>query len=80
MIRVFSRAQSRGIFIVYPGYTSTAIERVREHLGRAPFVLCELEEVVHVLDTHTSIPDWLRPKVSAAIAELNPFKKFLRGQ
>jgi len=78
MIRVFSRAQSRGIFIVYPGYTSTAIERVREQLGRAPFVLCELEEIVHVLDTHTSIPDWLRPKVSAAIAELNPFKKFLR--
>lgn len=80
MIRVFSRAQSRGIFIVYPGYTSTAIQRVREQLGRAPFVLCELEEVVHVLDTHTSIPEWLRPKISGAIAELNPFKKFQREQ
>ena len=78
MIRVFSRAQSRGIYIVYPGYTSTAVDRVREQLGRAPFVLCELEEVVHVLDTQTSVPDWLRPKVSAAIAELNPFKKFQR--
>jgi len=78
MTRVFARAQSRGIFIVHPGYTRGAIEKVKEFLKDAPFVLCDLEEVVHLLEAEVTVQDWLRPKVRAAIIEMNPFRKFKR--
>lgn len=76
MIRVFQRGQSRGLFIVHPGYTAPAIESVKQSLQQAPFVLAVLEELVHVFRTETSVVEWLRGKITAAIADKDPFKKF----
>jgi restriction system protein len=76
MVRVYQRGQSRGLFIVHPGYTAPAIESVRQSLQKAPFVLAVLEELVHVFRTEKSLIDWLREKVTAAIADKDPFKKF----
>lgn len=76
MTRVFSRAQSRGICIANPGYTRPAIEKVRDFLRDAPFILCDLEEVVRILDAETTVGDWLRPKIQAAIVDRNPYKRF----
>jgi hypothetical protein len=79
MMRVFARAQSRGIIIAHPGYSAPAIEKVREFLRDAPFILCDLEEVVAIIDDDVSVQDWLRPKIHAAIIERDPFRKFRRG-
>ena len=76
MMRVFHRGQGRGLFIVNPGYTAAAVESVRKSLQKAPFVLATIEELIHVFRTETSVPDWLRAKVTAAIADENPFQKF----
>lgn len=73
--RVFGRAQSRGIFIVHPGYTSTAIETVRENLRSAPFVLCTLDEILWILEAGVTVGDWLRPKIRAAISERDPLRQ-----
>ena len=78
MIWVLSGTQSRGIFIVCPDYSGTAIERVRKQRGRSPFVLCELEDVVHVRDTQASVPYWPRPIITAAIAKLPLCRKLQR--
>lgn len=76
MVRVFSRGQSRGLFIAHPGYTSTGIELVRENLRQAPFVLADLHEIVRILDASVSVADWLKPKIDAALVDRNPFVKF----
>jgi restriction system protein len=76
MLRVFARGQARGIFIANPGFTEAAIESVREHLHRAPFILAELEEIVRILHDDVSTRDWLRPKLRAAQAEKRPLRKY----
>lgn len=76
MLRVFSRGHARGIFIANPGFTDAAIESVREHLHRAPFILAELEEVVRILHDDVNVRDWLRPKLRAVQLEKRPFRKY----
>jgi hypothetical protein len=76
--RVFGRAQSRGIFIVHPSYTSTAVETVRDNLRSAPFVLCTVDEIVRILEAGVTVNEWLLPKIRAAISEREPLRVFSR--
>jgi restriction system protein len=76
--RVFGRAQSRGIFIVHPGYTATAVETARENLRSAPFILCTLSEIVQILEAGVTVTEWLRPKIRAAVSEKEPLRQFAR--
>lgn len=76
MVRVFARGQSRGLLIVHPGFTGPAVESATEMLQKAPFILAVLEELVHVFRTETTVVDWLRAKVTASIADKDPFRKF----
>ena len=76
-VRVFSRGQARGIFISASGYTEAAIQSCREALQRAPFVLCELEEIVRALEAEMPLPDLLKRKIQSAIVDKLPFTKVL---
>lgn len=76
--RVFGRAQSRGIFIVHPGYTSTAVETVRDNLRGGLFVLCTLDEIIRILEAGVTVSEWLRPKIRATVAEREPLRQFAR--
>lgn len=76
-VRVYTRGHVRGIFIAASGYTDAAIQTFREGLKLAPFVLCELEEIVRALDAEMPLPDLLKRKIDAAIVEKQPFLKIL---
>lgn len=73
LVRVFNRGQSRGIFISASSYTSAAILSCRDSLTRAVFVLCDLEEIIHLLEQEKDLRDFLKRKVEAAIVEKNPY-------
>jgi len=76
-VRVFNRGQARGIFISASGYTDAAIQACRESLHRAPFVLCELEEIVKGLEAELPLADLFRRKIQAALIDKQPLKKVL---
>lgn len=76
-VRVFNRGQARGIFISATGYTDAAIQSCRESLHRAPFVLCELEELVRALEAEMALPDLFRRKIHGAVIDKQPLTKVL---
>ena len=78
-VRVFSRGQVRGIFISATGYTDAAIQACRDALAIAPFVLCDLEEIVRALELEVEMVDYLRHKIQGTIIDKQPFTKFPSG-
>ncbi len=67
--RVFFRHTARGIFISASGFTEPAIAHSRLALTRMVSVLCELEEIVRLLDRGRNAGDFFREKVQAAVLE-----------
>lgn len=76
VVRVSNRGGCAGMFIVYPGYSDAARETVRDALRVTPWVLCDLEEIVQILEADVSVKDWLKPKVDAALDDRTPYQKF----
>ncbi len=75
MVRVFNRGQSRGIFISNAGYTAAAVRSCVESLQRSVFVLCELEELVLLMEREDDLTHFLARKVEASIVHKNPLHK-----
>ena len=75
VVRVYGRGgQARGVFISYSEYTPAAIATCRDAIvGGAIVVLCKLQEVVDLLERGGDLRQWLKAKVTAAIADKNPF-------
>jgi restriction system protein len=72
MVRVFGRGYSRGIFISSSKYTKAAVEACRDGLRDAVFVLCELEEIVLLLEKQLSLTDLLDKKIDAVFSDKSP--------
>lgn len=72
MVRVFGRHHSRGIFVSASGYTKAAVAICREHAQRGLFVLCELQEIVHLLEREGDLVKFLQAKIRAATIDKNP--------
>jgi restriction system protein len=77
IVRVYSRgSNARAIFISYSRFTPSAIQTCREALTGGPVVvLCELEEIVQLLNKEGNLRSWLKEKVNAAIVHKNPLYK-----
>jgi restriction system protein len=77
IVRVYSRgSNARAIFISYSRFTPSAIQTCREALTGGPVVvLCELEEIVQLLNKEGNLRSWLKEKVHAAIVHKNPLYK-----
>lgn len=75
LVRVYQRAgQARGIFISHTEYTPAAVESCRQALaGGAVVVLCQLKEIVDLLERQGDVKEWLKAKVTAALADKNPY-------
>lgn len=75
LVRVFGRGgQARGIFISYSEYTKPAIATCRDALkGGAVVILCNLQEIVDLFEKEGDLKKWLKAKVTAAIADENPY-------
>ena len=55
------------------GFTDPAISAVRDHLTKVTVMLCELNEIVSLLEQRLDLTDFLRKKVEGAIVDRNPF-------
>jgi hypothetical protein len=75
LVRLFSRSEARGIFISQSHFTDPAIAQSKQALAQKVSVLCELEELVHLLEREADIASYLREKVRAAITERRPFHR-----
>lgn len=73
LVRVYGRADARGIFISNSNYTTPAIDSCREALQHRVVVLCKLEEFVFLLEKEVNIKEFLKEKINAAITHKNPF-------
>ena len=72
LVRVYHRGQSRGMFFSASKYTEPAITVSREALQRTVFILCELEEIVRLLEKKHDLKKYLREKIQRAGTDKNP--------
>jgi len=79
LVRLFSRSEARGIFISQSRFTDPAIAQSKQALGQKVSVLCELEEIVHLLEQAADIASYFREKVRAAITERRPLHRPVIG-
>lgn len=77
LVRLFSRADARGLFIATNGFSETAISQCREALGQKVISLCGLDEIIALLEAEGSLVELLRKKIRAAELEKEPFVKVL---
>lgn len=75
LVRIFGRAGARGIILSASGFSDPAIAQAVTALAQNVVVLCELEEVVMLLERGADPAEWLRDKVHVAIAERRPLHR-----
>ena len=75
LVRAFCRADTRAIFIAYPNFTTAAVDVCKDALHRKVVVLCELEELVHLVDRNEELTPFLKRKVQAAQVDKQPLFK-----
>jgi len=78
LVKVFNRGQAGGILISNSGYTQPAITTCKEALSQKIIVLCELEEIVKLLEHQSSLQELIKSKIRAAVVEKQPLYKPLR--
>jgi hypothetical protein len=75
-VRVFSRDTARGIFISASPFTDAAVKQSTEALTKMVLILCELEELVRLLEHPDSdARDYFRKKLQAAVVERRPLHR-----
>lgn len=74
-VSVYGRGNVGGIFISYSGFSPAAIEDARTGLAQKVFVLCELQEIVEVLEREGDLKAFFKEKVSRAKSDRNPLHK-----
>ncbi len=70
--RLYGRAVANGIFIAQPGYTKAAVATCRESLRDKLIILCELQEIVFLLEQEKPLKEFLKAKIHAAILHKSP--------
>jgi len=75
LVNIFSRGHAGGIIISASQYTKPAIITCKEALLHKVIVLCELEEIVMLLEKEKDLQDFFRTKIDVAIADKNPLFK-----
>ena len=73
--RVFFRHAANGIFISASGFTEPAITHTKLALTRLVSVLCELEEIVLLLERDADARGYFREKVQAAMLDRRPLHR-----
>lgn len=72
LVRVFSRGEARGIIISALGFTAPAVTTCREALNNRVVIMCELQELVRLLEQGRDLREVLKAKIHAAIIDKNP--------
>ncbi|MFJ7236656.1 restriction endonuclease [Streptomyces olivaceus] len=72
LVRVYSRAEVRGLLISASGFTRPAVDECQRVLAQRVVVLGELRELVMVLEQERPLGEWLREKVRRAMIDREP--------
>jgi hypothetical protein len=72
LVRVYSRAEVRGLMISASGYTQPAVDECQRVLTQRVVVLGELRELVMLLEQERPLDDWLREKARRAVIDREP--------
>ena len=74
LVSLYSRADVAGIFISASGYTQPAIDDARQALKHTVCILCELGELIRLLDqSEQDMAGFLRSKIRVAKLEKQPW-------
>src|SRR5207253_1632947 len=63
LVRVFSRGGVRGLFISASGYSEPAIKTCKDSLRDVAIILCDLSEIVRLLEVEADLRKMLKNKV-----------------
>lgn len=75
LLRVYHRGYTRGIFVTASDVTKPALQICRDALQKTVVFICELREIVMLLENDGDLVAYLKEKESAAIVDKNPFKQ-----
>jgi len=75
LVNIFNRGHVGGILISASGYTDPAITVCKEALSQKVIVLCELDEIVLLLERRGSLKEFLKAKINVAALEKKPLYK-----
>jgi restriction system protein len=76
LVRLFGRPDVRGMFISASGFTDPAIRSVKDALAHKLCFLCDLKEIVMLLEQDGDLVELLQRKTRAAQMYKEPFEKF----
>ena len=79
LVRLMGRAEARGLFISASDYTQPAIHTCREFLQHKIVALCNLQELVFLLEQQGDLEDFLIRKIHSAQIHKNPYYKPLES-
>lgn len=79
LVRVFTRGDVRGLLVSASGFTAPAIAGHRDALAQKVVVLCELRELVLLLEQQGDLKGLLLEKVRAAVVDRNPYHRQAPG-
>jgi restriction endonuclease Mrr len=77
MVRLYGRADARGLFISTSGFTTPVLAECANHLNNKTMVLATLQEFVMLLADGRDLLSMLRQKVNAALIDKKPFIEVL---
>ncbi len=76
LVKVYNRGDVRGVIISASGFTEPAISQCREALSQKVIALCELEEIVHIIEGHGNLLTMLVEKSDHAELDKTPFVRY----
>lgn len=77
LVRVYHRGYSRAIFISASEYTQPAIAVCKEALQKTVIALCNLQEIVNLLEKEFDLHGFLKEKIDCAVIDKNPYKTIM---
>jgi restriction endonuclease Mrr len=76
LVRLFNRPDARGMFISASGFTDPAVRQAKNALAHKLCILCDLKEIVMVLEHDADLAELLQRKTRAAQIYKEPFEQF----
>ncbi|CAK7015253.1 MAG: hypothetical protein DELT_02232 [Desulfovibrio sp.] len=73
LVKLFERADARGIIISASNFTEPAISQCRGFLDKKVIILSSLEEIVRLLNDGRDLKDFLSQKIHSATLDMNPW-------
>jgi restriction system protein len=75
IVRLMGRAEARGLFISASDYTEPAIHTSPKFLQHKIVALCQLPEIIFLLEQYHDLAEFLIQKIQAAQIHKNPYFK-----